>query len=130
MKSLKQIIYSNQLQFTKFLLAKIKKEQGFTLDGKTFEQKRYEDGYQVSIRDVFLIPIEGLTAETLLNEYLADMYRNNEEGYDIGLWLDEGNVYLDFSINIPDLRHALRIGKKYKQKALYDWANDDFVPVK
>lgn len=130
MKSLGQIVYNNQLAFTKFLLAKIKKDQGFTLNGERLDQKIYTDGYQVSVRDVFLIPIEGLTAETLLNDYLAEMYANNTENYDIGLWLSDGDVYLDYSVNILDLNKALKIGKKYNQQMLYDWANDDFIPVK
>lgn len=130
MKSLKQIVYNNQLAFARHLLAKVKKDYGFTLDGKDFEQKQYTGGYQVSVEDVFLIDVKDLTPESLLNDYLAPMYIRNKNEYDIGMWLDGGKVYLDYSVNVPDLERALALGREYNQQMLYDWANDDFIPVK
>lgn len=48
----------------------------------------------------------------------------------IGLWVNDGLVYLDLSINICKKRDALRIGKQNKQKAIYDVKNNKDIKIK
>ena len=48
----------------------------------------------------------------------------------IGLWVSDGLVYLDLSINICKKNDALRIGKQNKQKAVYDVKNNKDIKIK
>lgn len=48
----------------------------------------------------------------------------------IGLWVNDGLVYLDLSVNICKKRDALRIGKQNKQQAIYDVKNNKDIKIK
>lgn len=48
----------------------------------------------------------------------------------IGLWLDNGIMYVDISINIIDKVEALEFGKYNKQLAIYDLVNNDSIYLK
>ena len=37
-----------------------------------------------------------------------------------GVWVDEGKVYFDISVNLQDESQAIRIGKVKKQKAIWN----------
>lgn len=43
--------------------------------------------------------------------------------YFLGSWVHEGEVHLDISANVLDLKEALFLGKKYGQLAIWDCAN-------
>lgn len=129
MKSLSQIVAANSIAFAEYLLENLERGMGYTLQNNEFEIKRYEDGYQVSIMDMYKIPFVELTARDLWLEYLGPMYASNTGKYDIGLWLDEGFVYIDYSINIVEFEKAMSFAKKNKQMSIYGWAEDDFFRV-
>jgi hypothetical protein len=46
----------------------------------------------------------------------------NDEAY-LGIWLTDGNWYLDVSFNILDLNEAIQFAKDNKQLAIWDCAN-------
>lgn len=48
----------------------------------------------------------------------------------IGLWVNDGLVYLDLSVNICKKNDALRIGKQNKQQAIYDIKNNKDIKIK
>ena len=51
------------------------------------------------------------------------------DGY-VGGWLgDDGVYYLDASIHVDDLEFALKLGKFWGQKAIYDCRNDVCITV-
>ena len=129
MKSLSQIVTANNVAFAEYLLENIERGMGYTLASNEFEIKTYEDGYQVSIVDMFQIPLNELTAKDLWLEYLGPMYVNNEQRYDIGIWLDDGDVYIDYSVNIQDLDEAMSFAKENRQKSIYGWANNEFITI-
>lgn len=129
MRSLGKMEYMNNLAFTRYLLENLEDRLGYTLDGEMLEIKSYSDGYQVSVKDMHIIPFKGLTPKILLENYLLPMVKENTDRRDIGLWLDDGKVYIDFSMNIKDKKQALDVGEYYKQMSIYGWAEDDFFDV-
>lgn len=132
MYDLQTIKYMNDKAHIKYVLKVVKNTTGATLSGDdTLDIKDYKNGYQVSVKDVYSVPINGLTAHVLLVDYLYPMVRNNTMNYDIGLWLDEeGILWIDYSINIKDREEALSVAKSYDQKAIFDWANKDEIRLK
>lgn len=128
MKHLDHIKYMNDLPYVSRLLKNITIVGGYTLDND-LEKKKYSDGYQVGVKDMYVVSLAGLTAEKLLRDYLRPMQRENALGYDIGLWLDNGEIYIDFSINIKDFDEAQAVGRENGQKTIYGWAEDDIFDV-
>lgn len=49
----------------------------------------------------------------------------------IGVWTDPetGEMHLDATINVPDLRTALQMAREFNQKAVYDWGTKRCVSV-
>lgn len=129
MRSLEEIKYMNNLAFARYLLENLEEKLGYTLNGEMLELKSYPDGYQVSVKDMHTIPFKGLTPKVLLDKYLLPMVNENPKGLDIGLWLDNGKVYIDFSKNVKGKQRALDIGQEYGQLSIYGWAEDDFFDV-
>jgi len=129
MKSLAEIKYLNNLAFARYLLENLEEKLGYTLSSNPLSIKTYPRGYQVSIKDMHKITFKGLTPKVLLDKYLLPMTQIAEEGNDIGLWLDDGYVYIDFSINVSNKQQALSIGQMYNQMSIYGWAENEFFDV-
>ena len=98
-----------------FKLKEIKLNKGATLDkqGNTINYKR---GYQVSKRDLAIIPTYKLRKSQLI-EMLAEV----PEGANLGIWIDNGKAYIDQSVKVNDKAIALRVGRALKQLAVWDW---------
>jgi hypothetical protein len=47
----------------------------------------------------------------------------------LGIWLKDGNWYLDVSFNILELDKAIKFGKKNKQLAIWDCANCEEITL-
>ena len=96
-------------------LKAIKQNGGATLDcqGNAINYKR---GYQVSKRDLAVIPTYKLRKAQLI-EMLAEV----PEGANLGIWIDNGKAYIDQSVKVNDKAIALRVGKALKQLAIWDW---------
>ena len=98
-----------------FTLKQIKLNNGATLN-KAGESLSYARGYQVSEKDLLIIPAYKLTKKQLiamLNE-LAD-------GKCLGVWIDGGKAYIDCSEYVSTKKQALRLGKQRKQISVWNW---------
>jgi hypothetical protein len=47
----------------------------------------------------------------------------------VGLWVDEGKLYIDLSIQFNDRQVAINIAREFKQKAIYDVALDKAIEL-
>lgn len=107
-----------------FKLKEIKINAGATLD-KAGNPMAYARGYQVSEKDLLIIPAYKLTKKQLiamLNE-LAD-------GKCLGVWIDNKQAYIDCSEYVSTKKQALKVGKERKQLSIWDWKNSNAIPCK
>ena len=111
------------------LIKGIIKNGGATLT-RHLEKAELKSGYMVSL--------EGCESQTNKNDYKAiiqaikekqEIIKDNSELY-IGLWVDDGMMYIDVSINISDKVESLEFAKKNKQLAIYDLENDKSLYLK
>ena len=86
----------------------------------------------------FMVSLEGTESQVKGEDYQAiikaieekqEIIKDNKNLF-IGLWLDDGIMYVDISININDKIDALEFGKKNKQLAIYDLENNDSIYLK
>ena len=93
---------------------------------------------QAELKRGFMVSLEGAESQVKGDDYQAiikaikekqTIIKDNKDLY-IGLWLDNGIMYVDISINIEDRAEALEFGKKNKQLAIYDLTNNDSIYLK
>lgn len=97
-------------------LLKILKNGGATLNarGKAVE---YEGGYQVSFKDLYIIDLKNIDSILdAVNKALAEVGDSC-----VGIWVDAGLVYVDYSKKIDDLQEALQFGKSNNQLSVFNW---------
>lgn len=98
-------------------LLNIIKKGGATLNYRG-RQINFREGYQVSLKDLYIFNLKDIDAILkTINEQL-DKLNFNEH---LGLWVDEGKVYIDLSFNIKQFKRAVEIGKLYNQISIFDW---------
>ena len=94
-----------------------------------------KDLKKADIKKGFMVSLEGTETQTQGNNYQAinkaieekqTIIQDKKNMY-IGLWVDNGIMYIDISINIIDKVEALEFGKKNKQLAVYDVVNNDSI---
>lgn len=94
----------------------------------------YTSGYQVSIQDVFALPVcNAEDIETIRLVELMEHYFKTHPGEDIaylGMWIEDEIIYVDVSTRIENLLEAIKVGVNLKQKAIWDWANRKDIPLK
>lgn len=91
---------------------------------------RPNTGYAVSLKGFETkIPVEivslGLFRE-LLKRY-QELARKHI-AY-IGAWIDEGYLYLDLSMILHDMTHAIEVAKRNEQKAIYNFENGETIYI-
>ena len=99
-------------------LIKILQNGGATLTNKGI-QKNYKKGYQVSFQDLHIININNI------NEILEKVNTalNNANKCDfVGIWVDSGLLYIDYSKRFLDLQNAIDYGTAKKQISVFDWS--------
>ena len=74
----------------------------------------------------FMKPLDEFTELDLL-VYVKDNANEFVKGAFLGGWVSDGIVYLDVSQVFTDLEFAKLIGRKNKQKALWDLANSQDI---
>lgn len=87
----------------------------------------FEDGYQVSIEDCATfkhMPVKLIVK--CIQALIKDLAKYNY----IGLWLDNGTLYVDRSIHTYTRECALDIAKLTNQKAIYNWSTKESEAVK
>lgn len=98
-----------------FKLKEIKLNNGATLN-KQGETLNYESGYQVSVRDIEVIPAYKLT-----KKHLIDMLKKLPVGTNLGVWIDNKKAYIDYSVRFALKRQALEYGKAHNQISIWNW---------
>lgn len=96
---------------------KIKSEGGATLN-KHGEDFIKNEGFMVSLFGAEFKTTDEETAKNKIEEYIEKI--QTEEGLFVGVWLDEGEVYVDLSIYILDYNEALEVARNNKQKAIFN----------
>ena len=79
----------------------------------------YKSGYQVSIKDLEVIPKYKLTKKHLVELMQKHLY--------IGVWIENGKAYIDHSIHINGKKTAEAIGRRKNQISIWDWKNKTAV---
>lgn len=98
-----------------FTLKEIKLNNGATLD-KTGLPLSYASGYQVSEKDLEIIPAYKLT-----KKHLMEMLDKLPAGANLGVWIDNGKAYIDQSMRVLGKKKALQLGKALNQISIWDW---------
>lgn len=104
-------------------LQKIINDGGATLR-RHGEAVNYKNGYQVSKKDVYIIDI---TATEKLSEAVNTVLAMLSRGEYCGIWINDGNAYIDVSIRLTDKGEALKMGRKLNQISIFDWATGDCI---
>ena len=101
-------------------IKKIILEGGATLNkyGKDFVSN---NGFMVSVFGAEFKTTDEEKAKSKIEEYIEKI--QTEEGLFVGVWVDEGEVYVDLSIHIMDYNEALEVARNNKQKAIFDLKN-------
>lgn len=105
----------NNIDFNKII-----SEGGATLN-KHGEDFIANEGFMVSLFGAEFKTTDEEIAKNKIEEYIEKI--KTEEGLFVGVWLDEGEVYVDLSIHILDYNEALEVARNNKQKALFDLKN-------
>ena len=98
-------------------------KQGATLnkDGKAVD---FSSGFQVSKKDCFILELKNIN-EILKNiNGLLKEIRQNEF---VGLWVENGKIYIDISIKIDDLKNAVKFGKEKNQLSIFNWSTKNCI---
>lgn len=105
-----------------FTLKQVKANGGLTVDtmGKVVV---YRNGYQVSKEDLAIIPVYKVRKSTLLK-----ILNTLNDGECLGMWIDNGKMYIDCSERIGNKRVAIKVGKARNQLSVYNWKTGDCIP--
>ena len=98
---------------------------GATLNSDGVEVS-FKDGYQVSKKDCYMISVERVN---LICKKANALLRSINRGDFVGLWVNDGKVYIDLSIRIRKQNKAERIGRSLKQLAIYDWSTGECISL-
>ena len=111
----------------KITLATIKsiKRNGGATFNKYGERVTMKTGYQVSKCDLLIIPVDELDM-FIVKELLERLVRR---GYYLGLWIDNGNVYIDISCRIPTKSKAMEMGRELNQLSVLRWSDCECLAV-
>ena len=97
--------------------------------GATFncnqERVQLKSGYQVSKCDLLIIPTENLTKD-IVKGLIAKLTSRGEY---LGLWIDNGNVYVDISCRVATKRDAMQMGRDFNQLSILKWATMECLAV-
>jgi hypothetical protein len=97
--------------------------------GATFnyngERVQMKSGYQVSKQDLVIVPIADF------NKYLikALVEMLGGRGEYLGVWVDDGKVYVDISCRVATKRDAMQMGRDLNQLSILRWADMECLAV-
>lgn len=111
----------------KITLATIKsiKRNGGATFNKYGERVAMKTGYQVSKCDLLIIPVDELD-KLIVKELLGRLMSRGEY---LGLWIDNGNVYIDISCRITTKSKAMEMGRELNQLSVLRWADMECLAV-
>ena len=102
----------------------IKRNGGATIN-KYGERVSMKSGYQVSKRDLYIIPVDELD-KLIIKEAMKLLERRGEY---LGVWIDNGNAYIDISVRIATRRDAMTKGRELKQLSVLRWTDCECLAV-
>lgn len=110
-----------------YILDYINNNGGITLnkESKKAELKR---GFMVSLYGSEYKTNDKKEVLKKINEYINNI--QDKKGLFVGVWLDGGFYYVDYSINIIDEVEALEFGKKNKQISIYNIKDNSYLYLK
>ena len=82
-------------------------------------------GYQVSKRDLYIIPVAELTKQLLT----AELGRLSARGEYLGVWIEDGLAYVDISCRVPTKRGAMEMGRELSQLSVLRWHDGECLAV-
>lgn len=109
------------------ILNYINNNGGITLN-KEGKKAKLTNGFMVSLYGTEYKTSDQKEVLSKVKEYLDSI--KDKEGLYVGVWLDGGFYYVDFSINIIDKVEALEFGKKNKQISIYNIKEDNYLYIK
>lgn len=121
LKKIKMVIPMNINEIIKKYL------DGFSIDYEGMELADYKNGYAVALTDNVIIG-DAETDFKLLCK-MASMLNCDKNTILFGGWSDGNKTYLDLSLWVPSLEEALSLGKRFNQKAIYDFKNNKSIEV-
>lgn len=98
-------------------LRKIIKNGGATLNSNG-ESVLFVRGYQVSKKDCYTLEVRNVNKILKAVNGLLDTITAGEF---VGLWVDNGLIYIDVSERVERLSAAISLGIERKQKSMFDW---------
>lgn len=110
---------------TELTIESIIKDKGATINSKG-ELVTFKTGYQVSKRDLIKLPVKDLTTSIIVNN-LRCLSSNNEY---LGLWVDDGFVYVDISCRIANKKDAMAMGRCLNQISILRWSDMQCLSVR
>lgn len=100
-----------------FDIQNIIKNGGATLNSNG-ESVHFMRGYQVSKHDCYTLEIRNANKILRAVNGLLDTIAPGEF---VGLWVDNGLIYIDVSERVERLSAAISLGIERKQKSIFDW---------
>lgn len=102
---------------------------GASLDILTAEPIKKNSGYMVGIKDVLILKGHHMKKHTdgqLESRFMMglDGFELNLDNIYAGSWSDNGLIYFDISVWVNDRAFAVKLGRMFKQIAIYDIKND------
>ena len=110
--------------FTRATIKSIVKNGGATINQKG-ERVTLKSGYQVSKQDLVIVAVENFTKELLKKLILKLSCR----GEYLGVWVDNGQVYIDISCRIATKTKAMTVGKQLNQLSVLRWKDCECLAV-
>ena len=102
----------------------IKRNGGATIN-KYGERVTMKTGYQVSKEDLLIIPVDELN-KLILKELIKKLINRGEY---LGVWIDNGNVYIDISCRIATKSKAMEMGRELNQLSVLRWRDCECLAV-
>lgn len=102
----------------------IKRNGGATIN-KYGERISMKSGYQVSKCDLLILPVDELN-KLIVKELLGKLVSRGDY---LGLWIDNGNVYIDISCRIATKHEAMERGRELNQLSVLRWRDMECLAV-
>lgn len=82
-------------------------------------------GYQVSVRDMEIIPVR-----KLLKRKIVELLKSVPKGHNLGIWIDNGKAYVDISKTYKRKGYAVKVGNKNNQISIWDWKKQEAIMLR
>lgn len=109
-------------------LKQIIKNGGATIDARTQKQVNFKNGFQVSFKDCYILELAKLNE--ILNKTNKLLTENKNKNVFVGLWVENGFIYIDLSKTIKRKNYALMFGALKNQISIFDWSTKNCIYIK